>query len=77
MATNKNAANALMKLKKSKTPKKRKAETPIMNELKRLARVENFIKSIRSKKPTNNTNKEKAASKFLKSAFTPRKNVKK
>jgi hypothetical protein len=82
MATNKNAANALMKLKTSKapntkTPKKRKVETPIINELKRLARVENFIKSIRPKKPTNNTNKKKAASKFLESAFTPRKNVKK
>ena len=82
MATNKNAANALMKLRtpkkrKAETPKKRKAETPIMNELKRLARVENFIKSIRSKKPKNNTNKKKAASNFLKSAFTPRKNVKK
>lgn len=74
MTTNKQVASALMKL---KTPKKPKSKTPTMNELKNLTRVATFIKSIRSKKPKNNTNKKKAASNFLKSAFTPRKNVKK
>jgi hypothetical protein len=69
-----NAASALMKLKRAKPKPKPKAKpnTPTKKESDNFNRVKSFIISTRSKKPNNN---KKPASNFLKSVFTPRKNV--
>ena len=76
MVTNNEAANALMKLKKSKKPKakaKAKANTPISKESKNFNRVATAIIGSRSKKQKNNNNKKSVSSNFLQMLFTPRK----
>jgi hypothetical protein len=83
MTSNNEAANALMKLKKPKAkrgpkPKPRPNSSLSAKELNNKYRVETAIVGSRSNKPKNNNNKnKKAASNFLQSLFTPRKNVKK
>ena len=66
MVSNNEAANALVKLKTTKKPK-----TP--NSMNKIATA---LIANRSNKPKNNNKKKKAASNFLQSLFTPRKNVK-
>lgn len=74
MVSNNEAANALVKLKTSKKPKTKpgpKPKTP--NSMNKIATA---LIANRSNKPKNNNKKKKAASNFLQSLFTPRKNVK-
>jgi len=83
MVSNNEAANALMKLKTSKKvkpgpkPKPRPNSALSAKELNNKYRVETAIVGSRSNKPKNNNKKKKAATNFLQSLFTPRKNVKK
>ena len=84
MVSNNEAANALVKLKTSKKPKAKPGPKPksrpnsalSAKELNNKYRVETAIVGSRSNKPKNNNKKKKAASNFLQSLFTPRKNVK-
>ena len=80
MVSNNEAANALMKLKTSKKPKAKpgpKPRTPSANKSNSMNKIANALMASRSNKPKNNNKKKKAASNFLQSLFTPRKNVKK
>ena len=82
MVSNNEAANALVKLKKPKTkpgpkPKSRPNASLSAKELNNKYRVETAIVGSRSNKPKNNNKKKKAASNFLQSLFTPRKNTNK
>ena len=77
MVSNKEAANALIKLKTSKKSKsKPKPKTPLVKELSSVNKIAIALIGDRSKKPKNNNNK-KVASNFLQSFFTPRKNTNK
>ncbi len=79
MVSNKEAANALIKLKtskKSKSKPKPKPKTPLVKELSSVNKIAIALIGDRSKKPKNNNNK-KVASNFLQSFFTPRKNTNK
>lgn len=79
MVSNNEAANALVKLKTSKKPKAKpgpKPKTPSANKSNSMNKITTALIANRSNKPKNN-NKKKAASNFLQSLFTPRKNVKK
>lgn len=78
MVSNNEAANALVKLKTSKKPKAKpgpKPKTPSANKSNSMNKITTALIANRSNKPKNN-NKKKAASNFLQSLFTPRKNVK-
>ena len=78
MVSNNEAANALVKLKTSKKAKPGpKPKTPSANKPNSMNKIATALIANRSNKPKNNSKKKKAASNFLQSLFTPRKNVKK
>jgi len=80
MTSNNEAANALMKLKTSKKPKAKrgpKPKTPSANKPNSMNKITTALIANRSNKPKNNNKKKKAASNFLQSLFTPRKNTNK
>ena len=55
---------------------KYRAETTIVGKSNSMNKIATALIASRSNKPKNNNKKKKAASNFLQSLFTPRKNVK-
>ena len=56
---------------------KYRVETAIVGKSNSMNKIATALKANRSNKPKNNNKKKNAASNFLQSLFTPRKNVKK